>query len=228
MSFYVTCTNYDGKIVGFIDFALNPKCKYEVAVVEIIYSLEWLVNFGSFGLEIEGSKIFKPIVDYDYSYLDSLQFTIDDIIDNIREKFRTRPVIKYDYSKKLLSFESNNPKIHFICDDIFRNNLRLPSNKFSSFKVHTSAKLERTRYCNIFCDIIADQFIGVSRAKLLRSFRVEGEAFKLRSNYFTNPFYMNVARTDFRYIYLDILDQNNQSIKFEKEIFVKLHFRVKQ
>ena len=62
----------------------------------------------------------------------------------------------------------------------------------------------------------------------MRSLKVEGEAHKLKAQYFIDAFYVDVVRTDFRYIYLDILDQNNNSIPFEKELSVRLHFRVKK
>ena len=228
MSFYVTCTLHDGKVVGFIDFALNPKLKYEVALVEMMYSLDWHVNFGSIGLEINGSQIMSSIEEYDYSYLDSLQYSIDQIVSSTNYKFFKQPSIKYDYNKKLLSFDTFDPKVKFICDDIFKENIGLYLNEFSSTRVHTPPRLEKTRIVNIFCDLISDQFIGVSRSKLLRSLKVEGDAHKLRVQMYSNPFYLNVVRTDFRYIYLDILDQNQNSIQFERELFVKLHFRVQR
>ena len=228
MSFFVTCTPNDGKIVGFIDFALNPKLKYEVALVEMIYSLDWHVQFGSIGLEINGTQIMNSIEEYDYSYLDSLQYSIDSIIKSADYKFVKQPSIKYDYGKKLLSFDTFDPKVKFICDDIFKENLGLYLNEFSSIKVHTSSRLEKTRSLNVYCDLISDQFVGLSRSKLLRSIKVEGDAHKLRIQMYSSPFYLNLARTDFRYIYLDIFDQNKNSVQFEKELFVKLHFRVQR
>ena len=48
MSLYVVCKfNKDNEIQGYIEPSLNPKLKYEVALVEIIYTNLWIENFGS-------------------------------------------------------------------------------------------------------------------------------------------------------------------------------------
>lgn len=225
MSHFITCKpNNEGNIQAF--FELPTKISYEISLVELFYSLSWKVSFGSLGLIINGNLFEQELVLYDYSPIDVLQQSLDEIVR--KNNLNVSPTIKYDSSKKQIVFESNDPKVQFKIGTVLRDYLGLNIDIFSKMRVVSGAKLEQVKLIHVYCDVVADQVFGLAKSKLLRTHRVVGDFNKMSSMVYTYPHYLSLSRSTFQYINIWITDEKNNTLKFEKEFFVKVHLRQKR
>ena len=225
MNYYITCKpNPEGLIQAF--FETPTKISFELALVEIVYSLSWKVTFGSIGLIVNDVEYSQEVVCFDYSPHDVLQDAVDSIIAS--NKLKCKPVIKYDYARRQLFFDSSDKNVQIKLGQELVNQIKAPLNSFQKLKVSCGQRLEKCKLMNIYCDVIDDQIIGDSKEKLLRTYKITGDCHKISSMVYIYPQYMALSRSTFQYINISVLDEKNNQIKFEEEVFFKLHLRQKR
>lgn len=224
MSFYVTCkSTNDGSINAYVESFLNPKIKYEVGLVEFIYNNSWPAHFGKFNI-YHNKRLIEEIEFEDYDNI-----SIETFIFLIEQRFKSfeldvpLPFISYSYTKRMLSIFSRDKSIEF------ESNMFGDMEKFSQLSILNHAPLFRkTNFLNIFTDIISEQINGESKAHLLRTVGVEGYAFEWKIKDFDSIHYCDVQRTNFDFVYVNILNERNEKVLFSKPVSVKLHFRPKR
>lgn len=226
-------------IVGYIDIFKEHDA--EVLSVPLKYDKE--------DSAIEIFKLLKVEIESNVKLNSILEIVIED---EEKEKFRTskrtRPILNKDIQGldgpqlDLIEFEkivngklkiiiSNDHYIRFrgTIKNILKLNKRLYSKEFIYDFTDEHVQINEAFF--IYTDIIEDQIVGDTKAKLLDTISIKGSAHnEAVSIDIQNPNYVNLSLKEFSNIYISIKDSFGDSIRFSNlsKVIIKLHFRPKK
>ena len=80
----------------------------------------------------------------------------------------------------------------------------------------------------IHCNIVASQLVGDQYVPLLRTVAVKGQTEDVVAKAFSNIHYMQIERSNFQEIEIQITDDTGRTVPFQHgRVIVKLHFKRK-
>jgi hypothetical protein len=247
MSFYLTLpsnssmqyfpnnalSNYSTKLSNTVE--LNGK--YEVALVELMYPINWKIcHSGNILIKNDKKDFVKS-----YSITINAMDNINDILNNINVEFKNDNVfVKFEYDNitKKVGIELH-PGFDLEFLNGLHNEFGFRAEKFQSPPIEhgphfyhsyesISNKLNSIKALYLYCDIVEHQYVGDSKNALLRTVVVENEHKygDYINNIFTTPHYVPIKRISFETIELQITDDTGSKVHFSSgKIIAKLHFR---
>ena len=247
MSFYLTLpsnssmqyfpnnslSNYITKLSNTIE--LNGK--YEMALVEIMYPVNWkLPNHDS---------ILIRNINKDFTKAYSIVFDALENVDEIFKKFNLQlknddVLVKFAYNditKKVEIELYPDFELEFLNDLQYEFGFRAksfqsPSKQYGPYKYiayeSISSHLNSVKALYIYCDIAEHQHVGDSMNSLLRNVIIENNLKfgDYINNTFTSPHYIPLKHNSFETIEIQITDDTGSKVHFSSgKIITKLHFR---
>ena len=90
--------------------------------------------------------------------------------------------------------------------------------------------LQLTKFILVYCDIIEPQFYADKSSPILRTVNIKSQKNE-NVIFFDNPQYLNINRSRFNTINIELKDTQNNYIEFNDKfsnIFISLHFKSKK
>lgn len=99
-----------------------------------------------------------------------------------------------------------------------------------STNYNANAKIYHNEFFFFYTDIIRDQYVGDTKAKLLETIAISGNREKTVSVDISNPNYVDVGLTEISSINITIKNSIGENIHFDhfSRVIIKLHFRPKR
>lgn len=224
---------------------------YEVALVEIIFRQNWSIDLGIieyhhgkelFRLNIKAKdgeyitnvidNINKDLEKYALDYLkkdlEANGATPDKIFQEQEILKKSINLPKFIFRFSILSFQCpDNAYFRFIGP--FKKLFNLIYDWYSTKTppvIIDLTNLHIVEALYVYCDIIDFQFVGDTKAQLLRTVVVSNNYFSLVSMNYENPHYVHINQNHINSINIDIRSDTGDHVHFlEGKVIVKLHFR---
>jgi hypothetical protein len=237
MSFYVTLPSNSSidtfpdntltKYTTKLKTSLKLEGPYEVALVEIMYPINWEIYSKAAITYINENKEQQRIELNLYAY-DTLAETIEAI--NYKLKTSNGQILKYIHSCVHLQLPINTYLyFHYKAESIFGFSDKLYEGRIDEYiSERRYNKINNINSLYIYSDILEYQYVGDVYAPLLRVVTVENKNNVYVDSIYDSPHYVPVLRNNIETIDIDIRSDNGNQILFQTgKVLVKLHFRRK-
>jgi hypothetical protein len=211
---------------------INLQDKYEVALVELMYPLNW--KFDNYASLIIRKNGFEKKYTISFDVMDN----VNQILNNLNEFFVEDDIgVFFAYEREIKKISITvDPYIEIEFLDDFQFELGFRASKFQAPpQKHTyfgfesiPFELNNIKSLFIYSDICVKQFVGDSKEHLLRTITVESN--RKFGDYinasFKQPHYLPVSKDSFQSILIYICDDTGKLIHFSNgKVLAKLHFR---
>ena len=132
-----------------------------------------------------------------------------------------------------IEIQTNHLKMFFegLISKVLNNNDNNQTHLNKSETFRLPSNLNFIKYIMIYTDIIEAQYFGDVRSSILRTVNLSIKNNKESSKFFDNPQYLNVNKTRFDTINIEICDISGNHIKYKdlfSNVLITLHFRLKK
>ena len=249
MSFFATLPSnasmdlYENVVSNYTTQLYQPtkfEGDWEVGVSKVIYRNSIKSTIGYFQINYLKSNYKFDLTCYDGDLVSTIIKEFNEHVSEILAKFPADQPFKITITDdknelKAVKIEILNEDVKLqiggylsdllhVPDDKFWYNKQTPfSNKFKDIKVNTNVSMF------IYTDIIEDQIVGDTKAKLLDTLSIKGGRDEVVTIEVENPNYVNVNKSEINSINISLRDSTGDYIHFTKfaTFILKLHFRHK-
>lgn len=249
----------DNKVSDFktlLEYPINLNRPYEVGLSSISYRHKFYLDIGAYEIiDLDRKKAWiTPLFAYEGETFNSL-FSSFNKADDDRKKAPARKDLRTHNKHGIEGLKPNDTiKLNYELNEQDDLNATLPTNyqiafygliahqleippgkRFNNKDVIVKnfdprEKIHRNENMFIYTDIIEDQYVGNTRAKLLETIAISGYPGQASTTVFNNPHYVDVCKNYIETIQISIKDSAGINIHFQKfaKLIIKLHFRPKK
>ena len=244
MSFFVTLPSnasmdlFDNVVSNFTTKLYQPlkfNGDWEVGVSKVIYRNSIKSTLGFMEITYNNSHFKFELTCYDGDLISAVINDFNDHIKEIMDKFPGQQPIEISLKDEPKDFKSINinvliEKCSLKFVGYLADLLHVPDTKQFPFQAKfKDIQVNTYESMFIYTDIIDDQIVGDTKAKLLDTLSIKGSRDEVVTIEVENPNYVNVGKSEINSINITLRDSTGSLIHFTKfaKFIVKLHFRPK-
>jgi len=248
MSFFVTLPSnasmdlYDNVVSNYTTSLYQPiklDGEWQVGVTKVLFRNSIRSSIGYFIVKLDGHAYRIDLSCYDGDYFSTVINSFNEHMNDLLAKLPIAQPFKITASP-LKEVDSRNVKIAVLLDDcevklegylaVLLNEPNLVITKSKPFeKVVKNIKVNTNESMFIYTDIIEDQYVGDTKAKLLDTLSIKGTRDEVVTIEVENPNYVNVNKSEINAINITLRDSTGTLLHFTKfaKFIIKLHFKPK-